>query len=261
MRYLRLLGIQLRTSVLLSMQYRADFLLDAFIEVFWMATAIIPLFVVFRVRPVIAGWTFADALMVMGWFTFLQGVLEGAINPSLLTVVEHIRKGTLDFVLIKPADAQFLVSTARFLPWRAVNVFSALGVFAWGFVLLGRAPAPGHVALAALTMVAAVVVLYSIWMLTVSAAFHFVRIDNLSQLFSAVFDAARWPIQIFRGAVRALFTFVIPLALMTTYPAEALLGRLPMVTLAGALAGAVIAFTLARVVWRASIGKYTSAGG
>ena len=43
--------------------------------------------------------------------------------------------------------------------------------------------------------------------------------------------------------------------------AEALLGRLPMVTLAGALAGAVIAFTLARVVWRASIGKYTSAGG
>jgi len=61
--------------------------------------------------------------------------------------------------------------------------------------------------------------------------------------------------------VRALFTFVIPLALMTTYPAEALLGRLPMVTLAGALAGAVIAFTLARVVWRASIGKYTSAGG
>ncbi len=261
MRYLRLLAIQLRTSLLLSMQYRADFLLDAFVEVFWMATAILPLVVVFRVRPVIAGWSFGDALMVMGWFTFLQGVLEGAINPSLVTVVEHIRKGTLDFVLIKPADAQFLVSTARFQPWRAVNVATSLGLFAWGFARLGRGPSAGDVALAAVAMVAAVVVLYSLWMLTVSAAFYFVRIDNLSQLFGAVFDAARWPVQIFRGVVRAVFTFVIPLALMTTYPAEALLGRLGTGTLLGALAGAAAAFVITRLVWTASIGKYTSAGG
>ena len=49
--------------------------------------------------------------MVTGWFILLQGVLDGAINPGLQAVIEHIRKGTLDFVLLKPADAQFLVST------------------------------------------------------------------------------------------------------------------------------------------------------
>jgi ABC-2 type transport system permease protein len=260
-RYLRLFAIQLRTSVVLSMQYRADFLLDGFIEVFWMATAIIPLVVVFRLRPSIAGWTFGDALMVTGWFTFLQGVLEGTINPSLVTVVEHIRKGTFDFVLVKPADAQFLVSTARFLPWRSVNVLSAFGIFAYGFHLLGRGPSPGDVALATLAMIAAVVVLYSIWILTVSAAFYFVRIDNLSQLFSAVFDAARWPADVFRGVVRAIFTFVIPLFLMTTTPAEALLGRLHASSLAAALAGAALSFVVARVVWKRSIARYTSAGG
>ncbi len=63
--------------------------------------------------------------MVTGWFTFLEGVLEGAINPSLAEVVEHIRKGTFDFVLLKPADAQFLVSTAPVQPWRATNVADA----------------------------------------------------------------------------------------------------------------------------------------
>ena len=42
--------------------------------------------------------------------------------PSLGNVVEHIRKGTLDFVLLKPADAQFLVSTSRFEFFRFVNV-------------------------------------------------------------------------------------------------------------------------------------------
>ncbi len=261
MRYLRLLGIQLRTSLVLSMQYRADFLLDGFIEIFWMATAFIPLVAVFQLRSSIAGWRFGEALIVMGWFTFLQGVLEGAINPSLLTVVEHIRKGTLDFVLVKPADAQFLVSTARFLPWRAVNMLTAVGVFAWGFRLLGRGPSWLDVAMASVTIVAAVAILYSLWIVTAASAFYFVRIDNLTQLFSAVFDAARWPADVFRGVVRALFTFVIPLAIMTTTPAEALLGRLRLPTFLGALAAAVVAVTVSRLVWNRSIARYTSAGG
>ncbi|HTQ42684.1 MAG TPA: ABC-2 family transporter protein [Polyangiaceae bacterium] len=261
MRYLRLLAVQLRISLVLSMQYRADFLLDGFIEIFWMATAIVPLYVVYHLRPSVAGWTFGDSLMVMGWFTFLQGVLEGAINPSLVAVVEHIRKGTLDFVLVKPADAQFLVSTTRFQPWRAVNVVTSIGVFAWGFHLIGRTPSATDVLFATVAMFVAVVVLYSLWIVTVCAAFYFVRIDNLTQLFVAVFDAARWPIAVFRGAVRLLFTFVVPLALMTTYPAEALLGWLSPVTLVASVVGALVAFGLSRVVWLRSIGRYTSAGG
>jgi ABC-2 type transport system permease protein len=261
MRYLRLLAVQLRASLLLAMQYRVDFLLDGLVEVCWMATAIVPLVVVYRVRENIAGWSFGDALVVMGWFTFLEAVLEGAINPSLVTVVEHIRKGTLDFVLIKPADAQFLVSTARFQPWRGVNVLTATAIFISAFHILKRAPSAGDVALAALLLGTAVVVLYSLWILTVSAAFYVVRIDNLSQLFVAVFDAARWPVSVFRGVVRFVFTFVVPLALMTTYPAEALLGRANPPAVAGALVGAVVSFTVARLVWTASIAKYTSAGG
>jgi ABC-2 type transport system permease protein len=261
MRYLRLLAMQIRASLLLAMQYRSDFLLDGFTEVFWMATAVVPLYVVFRVRPTVAGWSFGEALMVMGWFTFLQGVLEGAINPSLVTVVDHIRKGTLDFVLVKPADAQFLVSTARFNPWQAVNVFTSLAIFAWGFHLLGRAPTLGALAGAAVAMVSAVVVLYSIWILTVSAAFYVVRVDNLSQLFNAVFDAARWPVDVFSRVLQFVFTFVLPLAVMTTIPARALLGKLPASALAGALLGGIVAFGVARVVWKASIARYTSAGG
>jgi ABC-2 type transport system permease protein len=197
----------------------------------------------------------------MGWFTFLQGVLEGAINPSLVTVVDHIRKGTLDLLLIKPADAQFLVSTARFQPWRAVNVVTALLVFAWGFRVMGRAPSAGAIALASVAGLSAVAILYALWILTVSAAFYLVRIDNLTQLFNAVFDAARWPVSVFRGFLRSIFTFVVPLALMTTYPAEALLGRLALPTLVASLAAAVFALAVARIVWRASIARYTSAGG
>jgi ABC-2 type transport system permease protein len=110
-------------------------------------------------------------------------------------------------------------------------------------------------------LIVAVAVLYSLGVLTVSAAFYVVRIDNLSHLFAAIFDAARWPVGVFRGAVRAVFTFVVPLALMTTYPAQALLGTLPGATLAAAFLGAAAALVASRAVWKGALARYTSAGG
>lgn len=258
-RYLRLLGIQLRASLLLAMQYRSDFVIDAAIEVFWAITAVLPLFVVYSTRESIAGWSFGEALLVAGWFTLLQGLLEGAINPSLTAVVEHVRKGTLDFVLLKPADAQFLVSTARFQPSRIINVFTAAIIFVYAFAKLGRTPDVIGLAESLVLLLAAVVLLYSLWILTVSAAFYVVRIDNLTYLFTSVFDAARWPSSVFRGPLHFLFTFVIPLALMTTYPAQAMLGRLEHLTVVASVAGAVVFATFSRLVWLRSISKYTSA--
>jgi len=258
-RYLRLLSIQLRTSLSLAMQYRADFLIDGAISIFWTVTALVPIFVVYADRPTVAGWSFGAALLVVGWFTALQGVLEGAINPSLATVVEQIRQGTLDFTLLKPADAQFMVSTARFAPWRVTNAVSALVIFGIAFHKLGALPSLWNLVGSLLLFANAIVLLYSMWIVTVSAAFYVVRVDNLSYLFGAIFDAARWPASIFRGAARFVFTFVIPLTLMTTYPAEALLGRMPPTTLVAALGGGCLAFVLSRRLWLSAIGRYTSA--
>jgi ABC-2 type transport system permease protein len=259
LRYARLLYVQLRASVLLALQYRYDFVVDGGVSMLWAVTALVPLTVAFGDRESIAGWSYGEALLVLGWFTLLQGILEGAINPSLVGVVEHIRKGTLDFVLIKPADSQFLVSTTRFLPWRATNALTAFAIFAYGFHRIGHGPSAAGVALAAFLFVAAVMLLYSMWILTVSAAFLVVKVDNLTYLFGAIFDAARWPSNVFRGAVRVLFTFVIPLAVMTTFPAQALLGTLTPATLAGSLAGCLLFAAASRLAWLQSIRKYTSA--
>jgi len=258
-RYLRLLGVQLRASFALSLQYRAEFLGEGLLAVFWIFWSLVPLWVVFGHRPAVAGWSFEEALVVMGWFTLMKGVLEGAVNPSLAAVVEHIRKGTLDFVLLKPADAQFLVSTARFEPWRVVDVLGGLALFAVAFHRMGRVPAPLDVLAGLALLLCATAVLYSLWILVVSAAFFVVKVDNLSFLFSSIFDAARWPVGVFRGFFRLLFTFVVPLALMTTFPALALLGRLGPGTLLGSLGGAALFAGCARLVWLRSIAHYTSA--
>src|SRR5262249_44528815 len=155
------------------------FWLDALISVFYTVAAVAPILVVFRGRDQLGGFSFGEALLVSAWFTLLEGILQGAINPSLMAVVEHIRKGTLDFVLLKPADAQFLVSTARFDAWRATNLISSGVLFAAAFTRLGRAPSPIGVFKALALLFAATVILYSLWILTVSLAFYVVKVDNL----------------------------------------------------------------------------------
>ena len=215
-RYFRLLIVQLRMAVVTAMQYRADFLVKGAISLVWLGVALVPLFSVFQQRTSVRGWTFPEALVVVGWFSLMKGILEGAISPSLTSVVEHVRSGTLDFLLMKPADAQFLVSTARMEPWRAMDIVGAFGVFAYAFHRLGHAPAARSVALALVLLVVGVLVLYALWILVVSASFWVVKVDNLSYLFGSLFDAGRWPIAVFRGALWFAFTFVFPLALMTS---------------------------------------------
>ena len=262
-RYAGLFRVQMRMAMLAAMQYRVDFIVRGLIAFLWSALTLIPLLVVFGVRQQVAGWSFAEALVVVAWFMLLRAVLEGAVSPSLTAVVEHVRKGTLDFVLLKPADAQFLVSTAKFEPWRVVDIGGALILFGYAFGMMHRLPSIAQVVTGLVFLALAVLILYSIWILVVSAAFWVVKVDNLSYLFGSLFDVGRWPIDVLRGVWRGtlmlVFTFVFPVALMTTYPALALLGRLDMRTAALALGGGIAFAVVARRVWRRALGMYTSA--
>jgi ABC-2 type transport system permease protein len=260
-RYLTLLGIQVRAALLQAVQYRSNFAAEGLVEVVWACGMLVPLMVVYGDRPSVAGWGYHEALVVTGCFTVLQGVIEGVVTPAMTSLVEHVRKGTLDFLLLKPADTQFLATTARLLPWKSLNVLFGLGLMAHGVSGSGRPVTAAHLATGAVMLAVSVSLLLSLWTCAGCAAFVLGKVDNLTYLFTSVFDAARWPSAVFPGALRVVFTVVIPLAVMTTFPAEALLGRLDPAPMAGAVAGAVVAAAGSRLFWSRSLARYTSAGG
>jgi ABC-2 type transport system permease protein len=251
--------VQLRASTQVALQYRADFIIGGFMAVFWIFWNLVPMLVVWGRRPTISGWSLPEALLVVAWFTLLRALLDGAVQPSLIAVVEHIRKGTLDFVLLKPADAQFLVSTAKFEPWRVADGFSAVGLMIYACWKMHLTPTAVQLAAALGLTLASAALLYALAILVIAAAFWVVRLDNLIYLFNSIFDAGRWPATVFRGVWRIVFTFVIPLALMTTYPALALLGRLSATTALEALGGACVFALAARLLWLRALAHYTSA--
>lgn len=260
-RYLELLRIQFKASLLLSLQYRLDFFVQIAMALFWSATALVPLWVLFSSRNGVAGWDKSEMLVVVGFFTALKGVLSGAIQPPLANVVEQIRKGTLDFLLLKPVDAQFMLSTSKLELTHVADVLAGAAIAAWALWHHGVLPSVGQCLLAALITLCAIAILYSILILVVSLAFHVVKVDNLSYLVTSTFEAARWPSSVFRGALAFIFTFVFPLAIMTTYPALALLGRLTVTQLVTALGVALSALLISRFTWKRALRAYTSAGG
>jgi len=260
-RYPRLLALQARASLLVALQYRLDFFLQFSLGLFWSVSALVPLVVLFRMRDQVAGWTWPEALLVASFFLMIKSVLSAVIQPSAVATVEQIRLGTLDFVLLKPADSQFLVTTSRLELARGSDFLAGLVLMAIALVARGEPVTAGGVAAAIWLFAAGVAILYSLFVLVLSMAFLFVKIDNLSYLMASIFDAARWPSSIFRGALALLFTFVIPLAVMTTYPSLALLGRAGAGRLAIATGVTGFFIVLSRFAWRRAIRHYTSAGG
>jgi ABC-2 type transport system permease protein len=258
-RAIRIAAHLARASVLTQMQYRWDFIIQILMAAFWVVWNVAPVVLIFEIRPEIAGFRLPEAMLVISAFLILRALLEGVVNPNLHAVVEHIRKGTLDFVLLKPADSQLLVSTSRLIPSKVVDLLAGVALTAWSIDGIEPAPPPQAIAAGAIMLVAGATLLYCVWMLVLCTAFWFVRIDNLSHLFTSIFDAARWPISIFRGWMRLALTFVIPVAFMTSYPALAVLGRLDMQAGLTSIGVAFVFLVVTRRAWRYAVCHYSSA--
>ena len=93
-----------------------------------------------------------------------------------------------------------------------------------------------------------------------AASFWFLHIENIFAIFGDVYQAARWPIGIYPQWLRFILTFIVPVAIAVTVPAEAAVGRLTCRT-GGAGAGRWPLFTLvvSRVLWRLGLKRYSGA--
>ncbi len=258
-RYLSIFGVQLRTSIATAMQYRANFLIEGTMSIVFIGLALLPLLVLFDQRQTVQGWDRPSALIVMAYFLAIKGIMEGMVSPSLVALVEKIRTGAFDYVLLKPVDAQFMVSSQRYEPWNVFDVIGAVALAVYALDLRGTWPSAGELGLGLALLVAGVLAMYSLWIICAAASFWVVRLDNLVYLLGAIFDTARWPVQVFRGVWRVVFTVIIPVAVMTTFPAMALLGRLDAKRALATVAGALVMLAISRLVWRAAIRNYTSA--
>lgn len=255
---MRVIGALMRASLMTALQYRANFISDSLTGLARTFATAAPLWLVFQHTDAVAGWDIHEASLVMALYLLMEALVGGLIQPNLGMVVEAIRLGSLDLVLLKPADAQLLVSLRSVAPARIWDLLAAFALGGWALSHLPP-PAPLDVLVAVAMLASGLASIYAIWLLAICTSFFFVRVDNLQHLLSSVMETGRWPLSVFHGWMRWMLTVVIPVGIITSFPAMAVRGHWDptLVMLGVGVAAAFVAGS--RAAWLQSLASYTSA--
>ena len=111
----------------------------------------------------------------------------------------------------------------------------------------------------ALLLASSAVILYSLWFLLAALSIWFVKVWNATEVLRYVLVAGRYPVSAYPAGLRTLFTLVLPVAFLTTVPAEAILGRVSGDWAFASLGVAAAALGLSRWFWQYALRYYTSA--
>jgi len=118
--------------------------------------------VYFRYTGAVAGWTNAEVLVVIGLFFTLNGLRQMLLQPNLERMTDYVRLGTLDFLLIKPFDAQLLVSLRHLNANTLLDPVLGLALTTTGTVLAGRGTSVAALASFAWMTACAVLLMYAL---------------------------------------------------------------------------------------------------
>lgn len=258
-RYLRLLALYFEINVQNDAAYRFDFLMKLVLAILSLIGELFTLWVIFANAKSLAGWSAYDAVVLLGVFRIMVALISMVIAPSMRATMEDVRKGTLDFLLLKPMNAQFAASFRQIVIWRLADAILGLALVIGG-VALGNS----HFSVAAagqfvITLTAGAIIIYSFWLILATTVFWFTRIANIEMVFWNVFHAGRYPIDVYRPWVRWTLTFILPMAFLTTFPAGALVGRNPPTALWAAVIVAPAMFIAATAFWRFGVRRYSGA--
>jgi ABC-2 type transport system permease protein len=259
MHAIRIALTYLRIGVSNELQYRVNFFIQILQSLIALAVGLIGLALVFDYTDQLNGWSQPELLSVMGIFILMGGVIRSTIQPNMQRLMDEIKDGALDFALAKPVDSQFIASVREFRFWQLVDVALGLAIIAVSVQRMGERLSLLDVLAFIAALIMGAVMIYCFWLMLTATAFWVVRVDEMVNLFEGVYAAGRWPVTVYPQWLRLILTFLIPVAFAVTIPAEALTGRLTILTLLGAFGLTVLLLILARLVWRRGLKAYSGA--
>ena len=256
-RYLHIVKLFWGAAISAELEYRINFLLAALSSLGNLTGSLFGLFLFYRTGYTFSGWKWEEALVVLGIFTILQGFSSTFLAPNLSRIVDRVQQGTLDFVLLKPINSQFWLSANTVSPWGVPDIIFGAVLMLYSANKLGVEIS--NYFLTAIPLLFGMVSLYSIWFMLGATSIWFVKIYNVTEVLRGLLEAGRFPMAAYPTAYRFFFTFIVPVAFLTTVPAEAMLGRGDIVWIGGAGILAIALLFASRYFWQFALRFYTSA--
>jgi len=259
-RYLSIYGALWKNSVAREMGFKGNFLLWIVVELLWFGLQLSFIGVLYLHTEHIGTWTKWQVVMLIGASHFIQQIFQAFFLINCTNLSELVRSGKLDFLLLLPVNTRFVVSLRQVDLGAFVNAGSAVALMAYAARQLHLAPSVTQVLGFLGLCIAGVAIHYSLMFLLASISFWTVRAQGIVWGYYNLFNIARMPDEAFRGLFKIVFTFAIPMLLVSNVPVRLLADKLasprPILLLLGM---SVVCFCVSEWGWRTSVRRYTSA--
>jgi ABC-2 type transport system permease protein len=262
-RGIRLFLAAARSNIAARLAYRTNSLGGMAISI--ISEMLLPLMtvLVYSAGTSFPGWSLEEALLLQGILIMSRGAGYMLFMSMPYTVMNAVREGTFDLVMIRPVPAAFL-SMMLSLSLEDISIFlSGAAVFLVSAVRLHLAPAFGPSAWMAVLFLTGLAVMFGFALLMSATMFKWVGNSRIGEIYESIAGFGRYPTQVFPGIFRTLITYILPVALLGSLPAEVFLGKLDPVPLEMLVilicsGGFLLA---AYAVWHLMIRQYSSSGG
>jgi ABC-2 type transport system permease protein len=255
----RLLGAAYSMSLRRELAFRVNLCFDLLLAVVTIGSALAVVQLVFTQTDELAGWSRAELIVLVGTFQFMSGLKSTFLDPNLAWFpVRGIREGRLDVYLLQPAPSLFLVSFGMAAPLSMLQAGLGLGVVGLGVSQSEQGVSALGVAGWLLFVAIGVAVAWMLGVLVACLGFWAPRLE-LEVAYGSIWELARYPVQIYRGPLRFVLTYVFPMVLIATTPSHVLLNGIELSTLLASLAAGGFAVLVGSAVWRLGLRRYTGA--
>jgi ABC-2 type transport system permease protein len=259
-RYFKIYSALWKNSVTRETMFKGNFLLWICVEFLWFGLQLSFISVLYLHTDNIGTWTKWQVVMLVGASHFIQQTFQAFFLVNCTNLSELVRTGKLDFLLLLPINTRFVVSLRQVDLGAFVNAASGAAVMAFAAHKMNFMPAPLHILIFLALCLAGVLIHYSLMFLLATISFWTVRAQGIVWGYYNLFNIARLPDEAFQGLFKAIFTFAIPMLLVSNVPARVLTDKLESFSSILLLLGMSMAcFVVSELGWRASLRRYTSA--
>ncbi len=270
--YWRVFMTFLRNSLVRDMTFRWNFIINSISSLSWVFMNLGFYILIFHqigshgeLAPQ-SGWRQYEFFVFLSTTLLINSIVQTFFMPNAEEFSELIRRGGLDFALVKPIDTQFLISLYE-VDWSSLaNFVFGLCLLSYSLYRLDYHPGWFQVVAYPFYVICGVVILYSLMIALASTSIWLGRNQSLYNFWFYLTNFSRYPMEIYRGPVgdwlRRIFTFLVPVLVVVNVPARLLAKPLEPEhwwLMLYALAATVGSFALGRWIFLKALDSYRSA--
>jgi ABC-2 type transport system permease protein len=259
-RYLGIYVALWKNSVTRETMFKGNFLLWILVEIIWFALQLAFISVLFLHTDTIGSWTKWQVVMLVGASQFIQQIYQAFFLINCVNLSDLVRTGKMDFLLLLPVNTRFVISLRQVDLGGFVNAGFGVVVMLYAARQIPITPSVATVLGFLALCVVGVLIHYCLMFMLAAVSFWTVRAQGIVYGYYNLFNIARLPDEAFRGVFKAVFTFVLPVLLVSNVPVRLLTETLHSQGWLLVLLGMAVVCALASEwVWRISLRRYTSA--